>query len=75
MQNIDGTSASCDYSPLNAINYFDSTGYTAIESIEAAVFTGGFNTSGTIYDATVCIEAASDPYVCTTSVNEVMIVN
>jgi hypothetical protein len=55
MQNINGTSATCDSSPLNAIKYFNSTGYTAIESIEAAVFTGGFNTSGTIYDATVCI--------------------
>jgi hypothetical protein len=55
MQTNNGISDSCESSPLYAINYFDSTGYTAVESIDAAVYTGGFNTSGTVYDATVCI--------------------
>ena len=48
-------SDSCESSPLDATNYFNIAGYTAGESMDAAVFTGGFNTSATVYDATVCI--------------------
>ena len=69
MQKITGlTSTSCENKPLLATNYFDVSGYTAVEQIDAAVFTGGFNTSGAVYNTAVCLNMIDAAVSCTTEV-------
>lgn len=62
---------SCTEAPVYAYNYFNDTAYfNATDNLPAGGDYGGFNTTGYIYNSSVCVSASTVDYFCSTENEE-----
>ena len=55
---------SCDSEPVNADLYFDSTLYATPQTESYTATYAGYETSGRVFGAEICLSAANSPFFC-----------